>query len=284
MRVDAHHNLWNYNPNEYSWIDESLVLLRRDFTVEEFEAEAAAVGVEASVAVHAQQTLDETRWLLQVAERSRLIRGVVGWAPLAADDIEGTLENLRGNPLLRGLRHVAQGEPHGFLNGRQFNRGVGLLRGTGLVYDIVVYAEQLSEATRFVDRHPEQPFVLDHIGRPDIRGHEFALWEAAIRDLALRQNVTCKVSAMVTAADWNHWTPEQLEPYFDTILEAFGPGRMMAGSDWPMLTLAATYGRWWGLLDHFMRALTCEERRQMEGEVATRTYRLEPKKIVAGAA
>ncbi len=275
MRVDAHHHLWKYTPKEYSWIDESLEALRQDFLPADLEAEAARAGVDATIAVQARQTLEETKWLLKLAAASSLIRGVVGWAPIAAEEFAATLERLQTNRLLRGLRHVVQSEPDGFLNGREFNRGIGLLRDTGLVYDILVFAQQLPEAIRFVDRHPNQVFVVDHIAKPDIRGGEFDVWNQAMRELALRQNVSCKVSGMVAEADWNKWTIEQLTPYFDTVLEAFGPARLMAGSDWPVLNVASTYTEWWGILSHWLKALSASERSLIEGDVATRIYQLQ---------
>jgi len=275
MRVDAHHHLWKYTPKEYSWIDESLQTLRRDFLPADLEAEAARVGIDASVAVQARQTLEETEWLLEVAEASPLIRGVVGWAPIAADDFSATLERLRSNALLCGLRHVVQAEPDGFLNGREFNRGIGLLRDTGLVYDVLVFAQQLPEAIRFVDRHPNQVFVVDHIAKPNIRGGGFDMWNLTMRELALRQNVSCKVSGLVTEADWNKWTVEQLDPYFDTVLDAFGPARLMAGSDWPVLNVASSYTQWWGILSHWLEGLSASERSLIEGDVAAQVYRLQ---------
>jgi L-fuconolactonase len=145
---------------------------------------------------------------------------------------------------------------------------------TKLVYDILIFARQLPEATRFVDRHPQQSFVLDHIAKPDIKANTFSAWDLAIRNLALRPNVTCKLSGMVTEADWHTWSPAQLQPYFDTVLEAFGPSRLMFGSDWPVLAVASTYSRWVETVDTWLAPLTPAERAQIEGETATRVYRL----------
>jgi L-fuconolactonase len=275
MRVDAHHHLWRYTPEEYGWIDDTMQALRRDSMPEDLEREALAAGVEATVAVQARQTVAETAWLLQLAAQSELIRGVVGWLPIAADDFPSALERFDAGPLLKGLRHVVQGEPAGFLDGAEFNRGIAALRGTGLVYDVLIFARQLAEATRFVDRHPQQQFVLDHIAKPEIAAGELEIWSKGIRELVRRENVVCKVSGMVTEADWSQWSPASLKPYFDTVLEAFGPARLMAGSDWPVLTVACTYPRWWQTIAEWIAPLSATEREEIESGTAIRTYKLQ---------
>ena len=275
MRVDAHHHLWRYTPEEYGWIDDTMQALRRDFMPEDLEREALAAGVQATVAVQARQTVAETAWLLQLAAQSELIRGVVGWLPIAAEDFPSALERFDAGPLLKGLRHVVQGEPAGFLDGAEFNRGIAALRNTGLVYDVLIFARQLAEATRFVDRHPQQVFVLDHIAKPEIAAGEISQWSKDIRELARRENVVCKLSGMVTEADWSQWSPASLKPYFDTVLEAFGPARLMAGSDWPVLTVACTYPRWWQTIAEWMTPLSAPEREAIESGTAIRTYNLQ---------
>lgn len=274
-RVDSHHHLWCYTPEEYGWIDDAMQTLRRDFLPEDLEREARSAGVSATVAVQARQTVAETAWLLQLAAHSELIRGVVGWLPIAADDFPSALERFDAGPLLKGLRHVVQGEPADFLDGAEFNRGIAALRNTGLVYDVLIFARQLAEATRFIDRHPQQVFVLDHIAKPEIAAGELEIWSKGIRELARRENVVCKLSGMVTEADWSHWSPASLQPYFDTVLEAFGPARLMAGSDWPVLTVACTYQRWWQTIAEWIAPLSAAERTEIESGTAMRTYRLE---------
>jgi L-fuconolactonase len=276
MRVDAHHHLWHYDPVDYGWIDDSMRPLQRDFLPLDLAHVAAAAQVDATIAVQARQSLEETYWLIALAETSLLIRGVVGWAPIASPDFPDLLPTLLTYPRLKGLRHVVQAEPNGFLDDPAFNAGIAALTPTGLVYDILIFARQLEEATRFVDRHPHQSFVLDHIAKPDIKHDGFAFWFKAIRELALRPNVTCKLSGMVTEADWATWTPTQLQPYFDTVLEAFTPARLMAGTDWPVLTVACTYTQWWNTLDTWLAPLTPTERAQIEGETAASIYNLTP--------
>lgn len=274
MRVDSHHHLWHYSPEEYGWIGSSMQSLRRDFMPDDLAAVCREAGVTATVAVQARQTLAETEWLLSLAAENAFIRGVVGWADIAAGDFAATLPALVSNPLLKGLRHVVQAEPDGFLDAPAFNRGISALHGSGLVYDILVFARQLPEAIRFVDRHPNQSFVLDHIAKPSIATGELKLWQKAIRELARRPNVACKLSGMVTEADWHTWTPASLQPYFDVVLEAFTPVRLMAGSDWPVLTVTCGYAQWWHVLEVWLAPLASTERDQIEGLTASRLYNL----------
>jgi L-fuconolactonase len=278
LRVDAHHHLWQYSPEQYGWIDASMQRLQRDFLPADLAALCRAASVDATIAVQARQTLAETHWLLALAAEGslgdNLIRGVVGWADIAADDFADTLPALTAHPLLKGLRHVVQAEPDGFLDATAFNRGIAALRDTGLVYDILIFARQLPEAIRFVDRHPQQSFVLDHIAKPSIAAGEIAEWSANIRELARRPNVACKLSGMVTEADWHTWTPDSLRPYFQVVLEAFTPARLMAGTDWPVLTVACSYAEWWQTVSGWLASLTPDDRAQIEGLTAARVYSL----------
>ena len=173
------------------------------------------------------------------------------------------------------MRHVVQAEPEGFLDGVAFNRGISMLRGSGLTYDILVYEGQLDEVGRFTDRHPEQSFVLDHMAKPRIASGELEPWRTRIRDLARRPNVTCKISGMVTEADPKRWTAAQLRPYFDVVLEAFGPSRLMIGTDWPVLTLGCGYAQWWRVVEAWTGALSPQERADILGGTARRVYRLQ---------
>lgn len=256
MRVDAHHHFWRYTPLAFDWIDERMQSLRRDFLLIDLEPELAAASVDTTVVFHARQTLEEIRWLLECAARSPSIRAVVGWAPLAPKDFSDTLGPLRSDGLLKDLRHVVQGEPADFLDDVGFNRGIDCLLETGLVYNLLIVARQLEESARFVDRHPNQSFVLDHIAKPDIANGSFSAWETPFRELARRENVVCKLSGMVTEAEWKQWSGTALKPYFDTALEAFGSERLMCASDWPVLTVASTYKQWWRTLNGWTAPLS----------------------------
>lgn len=272
--IDAHHHLWRYSATEYNWIDDSMATLRRDFLPADLTVELAKAGVGGAVTVQARQTLEETRWLLELARSCETIRGVVGWAPLAASDFEPSVSELAQDPKLVGLRHVVQAEPEGFLERDEFNRGIRAMQKFNLVYDLLIAESQLEEAVRFVDRHPQQLFVLDHIAKPRIATAAIDPWRTRIQDLSRRGNVCCKVSGMVTEDSWSHWSMESLRPYFDVVVESFGPDRLMAGSDWPVCLVATSYSRWWQILRDYFADFSKSERAAIFGATATRIYNL----------
>lgn len=274
-RIDAHHHLWSFNEQDYDWITPAMAPLRRDFLLPELKEEMRAAGVQGAVAVQARQTLDETDWLLQLAQSEPLIAGVVGWLPLASAGAAQYIDRYASFPQLKGVRHVVQAEPAGFLEDAAFHRGVQLLHGSSLVYDLLLRAEQLPEATAFVDRHPDQAFVLDHLAKPEILTGQREPWTAHIRELARRPHVTCKVSGLVTEADPAHWTEAELRPYFDVVLEAFGPHRLMVGTDWPVLTLGCGYGQWWETVERWIDPLTMQEQELILADTAVRVYQLQ---------
>ena len=239
--IDTHQHFWHYDAAEYAWIDDTMAALKRDYLPQDAQREMDTVGVTACVAVQARQTLEETRWLLDLAARHPFIMGVVGWIDLRAGDVVRQLSAFTGRPALVGIRHIVQAEPDGFLALPAFRTGVAELERTGLVYEILVYARQLPDAVAFARALPRQRFVLDHLGKPDIRGGGFDRWRRHVDELAALPNVVCKLSGLVTEADWRAWTPGQLRPYLDAALESFGPSRLMIGTDWPVCTVAASY-------------------------------------------
>ena len=273
--IDSHHHLWRYNDRDYVWMSGEMTPLRRDFLIPELEAVAPECGAEGTVAVQARQTLEETEWLLGLADQNPIIRGVVGWLPLCAPDIATHIERFAHHPYLKSVRHVLHDEPDDFFVLRDdFNRGISLLRDSGLAYDILIFERHLPQTIEFVDRHPGQVFVVDHIAKPRIKENAFSPWTENIAELAKRDNVCCKVSGMATEADWHAWTPAQLRPYFDSVLAAFGPRRLMFGSDWPVLTLAASYRHWVDTFRSFITELSPEEQDDICRRTAQRTYRL----------
>jgi L-fuconolactonase len=273
--IDAHQHFWRYGPAEYEWIDDSMAGLRRDFLPLDLARTVSDTEVSGTIAVQARQTVAESEWLLKLAAENGLIRGVVGWAPIADPEFPALLEDLVSQSKLRGLRHVVQGEPDGFLGSHEFNDGIVALTKTGLVYDLLIVERQLPEAIEFVDRHPNQVFVLDHIAKPRIAAGLLEPWAKNIAELARRQNVYCKLSGMVTEADWNHWTTATLIPYVDVVLEAFTPRRLMFGSDWPVCTVATTYVHWIETLDRLLAGWSNDERERVFGGTAIEAYRLE---------
>jgi L-fuconolactonase len=275
MKIDAHQHFWKYSPVEYGWISDEMSSIRRDFLPDDLRENLTATGFDGSVAVQARQTLEETDWLLDLACETDVIRGVVGWVPLADESVCNELEHLANHPLLKGVRHVVQDEPDdNFILGEEFNRGVAMLREFDLVYDILIFERHLPKTIAFVDRHPEQVFVLDHIAKPKIRDAELEPWKQNITALAERRNVYCKLSGLVTEDDIANPSREALLPYMETVLEAFGPRRLMFGSDWPVCLLACEYATWVGWVRDFISSLSSSEQSQILGETAAEAYNL----------
>lgn len=275
MIIDSHHHFWKYDPAEYDWIDDSMKKIRADFLPDDLQMTIQEANVDGVVSVQARQSLDETEWLIGMANQNNFIKGVVGWLPLIRKDFEGYLEKYSEEKLLKGIRHVIQGEhdPE-FMLRKDFNHGITQLKKYSLVYDILVVERQLPNTIRFVDHHPDQVFVLNHIAKPLIGRNELSPWKENIRELARRENVNCKISGMVTEADYQKWTTSQLLPYFEVILEAFGPERLLLGSDWPVCLVATTYKNWMDLVQKNITSLSETEQLKIMGGNATRLYKL----------
>src|SRR6202158_5297133 len=216
MRIDAHQHFWVYEKREYAWIDDSMASLRRDFLPNDLKPELERNGFQGSVVVQARQTLEETRWLLELATDASFILGVVGWVDLRSPDVRSQLEAFAGNPKLVGIRHIAQSEPNDrFLLQPEFLRGISLLGEFDLAYDILIYTKHLPVAAEFVRKFPRQRFVLDHLAKPPVKSGAVDSWVRGLRELAEFPNVFCKLSGLVTEADWLIWKPEQIAPYID---------------------------------------------------------------------
>jgi L-fuconolactonase len=234
-----------------------------------------SAAIDLCVAVQARQTLEETRWLLELAEAHSFIAGVIGWVDLQAADASDQLEQFANRTKLIGIRHVVQGEPDDrFMLRPAFCRGISLLEDRDLTYDLLIYPKHLATAIELVSRFPRQRFVLDHLAKPEIRAGEIREWEAGIRQLAKSPLVFCKLSGLVTEADWRFWTPADIKPFLDVALECFGPYRLLAGSDWPVCTVAASYARAIGLIDDYMRDRSTVEHEAVMGGNAARLWRL----------
>ncbi len=273
--IDAHHHLWRYTPKDYGWIDDHMSSLRHDFLIPELTAVTRAAGVTGTVVVQARQTVVETEWLLDLAAQHSILHGVVGWVPLVAADVAKDLERYGANSKLKGVRHVLHDEPDdAYMLRTDFNRGIALLEQHKLAYDILIFERHLQHAIEFVDRHPNQIFVVDHVAKPRIKENILTPWQERMKELAKRPHVYCKVSGMVTEADWSTWTPEKLKPYFETVLGAFGPRWLMFGSDWPVATLATTYQRWVDTVKAWIAPLSAAERERILAGTAVEAYQL----------
>ena len=275
MRIDAHQHFWVYDQSEYAWIDDSMASLRRDFLPNDLKIELGRKGFQGSVAVQARQTLEETRWLLELATDASFILGVVGWVDLRSSNVRSQLEAFAGNPKLVGIRHIVQSEPNDrFLLQPEFLRGISLLEEFDLAYDLLIYPKHLPVAAEFVRRFPRQRFVLDHLAKPPIKSGSLRPCERGMRELGTLPNVFCKLSGLVTEADWQNWKPEHIVPYMDVAFETFGPRRLMIGSDWPVCTLAASYTRAIDLVESYLSQHATEVQDAALGENAQQFWKL----------
>jgi L-fuconolactonase len=275
LRIDAHQHFWIYNEREFSWIDDSMAVLRRDFLPVDLQPQLEANEFHGSVVVQTRQTLEETGWLLALAKQNTSVLGVVGWADLCSPDIALQLKDLAANPKLVGLRHIVQSEPDDrFLLRPDFLRGIAALEEFDLAYDILIYAKHLPVASEFVQRFPRQRFVLDHMAKPPIKVKEIDSWADGIRRLSAFPNVFCKISGLVTEADWQRWTADDIAPYLDVAFDSFGPDRLMIGSDWPVCLVAASYAQATGLVKEYILKRAPDRASDVLGGNAQRFWRL----------
>lgn len=274
--IDSHHHFWTYGPAEYGWIGDGMDVLKHDFLPLDLKTELMENGVAGAISVQARQTVEETEWLLKLANENDGVLGVVGWVPLASPDLESTLETFDDAKFLKGVRHVLQAEKNDdLILSEEFNRGVAQLAKHDLTYDILIKGHQLPGAIHLVDRHPEQTFVLDHIAKPTISAEIFdERWAESFRHLAERENVFCKFSGVVTEVQDPQWNMDTIRPYWDTALEAFGADRLMFGSDWPVCLLRADYARWIATARSLSDDLSEDEKSAYFGKNATIAYRL----------
>ena len=275
MVIDAHQHFWRFNPVRDAWIAEEMAAIRRDFLPEDLAPELDAAGVDATIAVQADQSERETEFLLGLAEGNRRIAGVVGWLDLRSRDVESRLEYFSNFKKLRGVRHVAQAESDDrFLARPEFVRGVGYLARFELTYDILIYPQQLPAAIELVGKLPEQKFVVDHLAKPEIKAKKTEPWASHMREIAVSPNVYCKISGMVTEGDWKNWKAEDFERYIDVVFDAFGADRLMFGSDWPVCLLAAPYSKVKNVVESYVDHHAPNAKAGILGDNAMRFYGL----------
>jgi L-fuconolactonase len=273
-RIDSHQHFWRYDAKRDGWITDDMRAIRQDFLPASLEPLLVSNGIDGCVAVQADQSLDETRFLLDLARRHPFIKSVVGWVDLRSRRLEASLDEFCAEPTFRGVRHVAQAEADDFLERDDVLRGIGCLARFGLTYDILIVERQLPGALTLTARLPDQRFVVDHLAKPRIKDRVFEPWATAIRELARRPNVFCKLSGLVTEADWRRWRPGDLRPYLDVVFDAFGPDRLMWGSDWPVCLVAAPYDQVLGTVVEYASALSVTEQEGLFGGNAQRFYGL----------
>ena len=275
MRIDSHQHFWIYDPNQYPWMTDELSAIRSNHLPEHLQVEFDRLGIDGSVAVQARQSLDESRWLLKMADESCLIKGVVGWVDLRSEHVEDQLAEFAEHPKFVGVRHVVQDEPdENFMLLPEFIRGISKLKSYDLSYDILVFPNQLPAAIELVKQFPDQPFVLDHLAKPLIKDMEISTWDEHIRELAQFSNLNCKVSGMITEANWTTWKTSDFTPYLDVVFEAFGEDRLMYGSDWPVCKLAGSYRQVYDLTDNYLSQFSPLAKEKFFGGVASEFYGL----------
>lgn len=274
MKIDSHQHFWRYSPKRHSWINDKMAVLKRDFLPNDLQKEIAGNGVDGSVAVQADQSEEETEFLLKLAADNDIIKAVVGWVDLRAENVEDRLAYFASKKeKLKGFRHVVQAEPDvDFMLGKAFQRGIGLLEKYGFTYDILIYPSQLSAALKLVKQFPHQKFVIDHLAKPNIARGDSYVWKTYMSDIAKNENTYCKLSGMVTEASWNSWQYDDFVPYLDEVLEAFGTDRVMYGSDWPVCLLSGSYGDVKGIIDRYIAGFSAPEKASILGANAIDFY------------
>lgn len=275
MIIDSHQHFWIYETQKHAWIDDEMKAIRKDFLPENLKSIYQENGIDGCVAVEADQTEAETNFLLDLADKNDFIKGVVGWLDLRASNIESVLEKYSRFPKLKGLRHVVQAEAdHNFMLRPAFLNGIAALEKHNLTYDILIFPHQLGAALELVRRFPNQKFIIDHIAKPYIKDGFYDGWATLMKAISSYPNVYCKLSGMITEADYNHWTPEQIEPYMQLVLDTFGANRILFGSDWPVCLVAGNYTKTKELVTNFIAKLNLEDQAAIMGGNAMQFYNL----------
>jgi len=276
IRIDAHQHFWKYNTNDYGWMGPGMEILKKDYLPEDLRPVLQSTGMDGTIAVQARQTLEETRWLLELARNYPFIKGVVGWVDLSSDKAAEQLARFNKEPAFVGVRHVLHDEPDDrFMLREEFLRGIKALKDYKLTYDVLIFPKHVPVAYEMVKKIPQQPFVIDHIAKPFIKKRQLSPWDKDIKKLASCRNVYCKISGMVTEADWKSWQYSDFEPYLDIIFEAFGAERIMIGSDWPVCTVSAPYNKVMEIVFSYVGKLTATEQNRILGENAVKFYQIQ---------
>jgi L-fuconolactonase len=273
-RIDAHQHFWKFDPVRDSWLDETMQKIQRDFLPEDLLPLLQENQFSGCVAVQASQSEDETNFLINLAAKNDFINGVVGWVDLRGVTIEERLNHFSSNKVIKGFRHVVQGEADDFMLRKDFQNGIAALKQFNFTYDILIFHRQLPAAINLVNQFPDQPFVIDHIAKPDIKSGDILSWKKGIEEISKAKNVFCKISGMVTEANWKTWKKEDLKPYLDVIFENFSADKLMYGSDWPVCNVASDYTEVVKTLEDYIAQLSSGDQNKIWHENATSFYKL----------
>lgn len=272
--IDAHVHFWNYHKVRDAWITDEMKLLQRDFLPRDLTNEIKENNVEGVVAVQADPSENETLFLLNLAEKNPVIKGVVGWIDLQNKHVEKKLHYYSNVPIIKGFRHIVQSEPKGFLLNEKFLNGIQYLHNFQFTYDILIYENQLQEAIEFVNKFPSQKFIIDHCAKPSIKNKSIHQWKQLMKVIAQNENVFCKISGLITEAIWNQWNEEAFYPYLDAVFDFFGTDRILFGSDWPVILLSGNYLKWKKLVEQYMEPFSTEQKQKVFRENAIAFYNL----------
>ncbi|MHB0755477.1 amidohydrolase family protein [Polaribacter sp. M15] len=275
MIIDSHQHFWQYEPVKHSWINDEMAVIRRDFLPSDLQKVYQENGVDGCVAVQADQTLAETDFLIDLASKNDFIKGIVGWVDLRSDAVEADLEKYSHHQKVKGFRHVVQGEAdHNFLLRPNFLNGISALEKHNFTYDILIFPHQLGATLEFVKKFPNIKFVIDHIAKPYIKDGFFDGWANQMKAIAKHKNVCCKVSGMITEADYKTWTQAQLHPYLDLVFNTFGANRILFGSDWPVCLVAGNYQQVKNIVTNYIANFSADEKANIMGLNAIKFYNL----------
>ena len=273
MRIDAHQHFWNYEPVKDSWMDE-MDILKRNYLPEDLQQNLVQNKIDGCIAVQADQSENETMFLLHEAEKNEFIKGVVGWVDLQSPHVSDRLKYFKSYPKFCGVRHILQAEPVGFMLKPEFKEGLKAVHENNLTYDILIYPHQLDDAIKICNEFPDHKFIIDHLAKPNIKKKEIAQWAAQMLEIASNKNVYCKLSGLVTEGNWEKWNEHDFKPYLDIASEAFGEDRLVFGSDWPVCLLAAEYGSVVNIIENYLAGSSEKTRAKIMGLNAMKFYNL----------
>lgn len=256
MIIDTHHHLWRYNEKDFPWIDDTMPVIKKDFLSADYRETIKANHIDKTIVVQARQSYEETDFLIEFAEKNNEIAGVIGWVNLTSETIESEIKRYTCHSIFKGVRHVLQDEDIHYMLEPDFIKGLEVIQKENLIYELLIFPIHLDNTLKLVEMFPDIQFVLNHIGKPNIKDNSIKLWKEKINKLGTYPNVVVKLSGMVTEHHWENWSTRDFSPYLDVVWEAFGEDRIMYGSDWPVCLLAASYSEVQSIIYEWSKKLT----------------------------